>query len=108
MNKFHAKPTTIDGIRFASKREAKRYGELKLLQRANDITDLEVHPTYKLTIDGVVIAKYTADFAYTDLAKGGKYVVEDVKSPATKTRDYKLKAKLMLALKGIEISEVMS
>jgi hypothetical protein len=47
---------------------------------------------------------YIADFMYYD--KDGNVVVEDVKSPATKTKEYILKRKLMLYVHGIQIVEV--
>lgn len=42
-HKYHAKPTTVDGIRFASKAEARRYSELRLLEKAGEIKNLEAH-----------------------------------------------------------------
>lgn len=71
-NKFRNVPTVVDGIRFASKAEARRYGELKLLEKAGKIADLELQPRF-LLIAGVV---YVGDFAYRE---DGKRVVEDVK-----------------------------
>ena len=108
MNKYKAQPTTVDGIKFDSKREAERYGELKLLERAGEIRDLVPHPRFALVVNGFHICLYTADFAYTDSGTGrGPYVVEDVKSPATARRaDYVLRKKLMAAIHGIEIREV--
>lgn len=103
-NKYRNRPITIDGVRFASRAEARRYGELILLQRIGDITDLEVQPRYPLVVNGHKIATYVADFRYL---KAGQTVVEDVKSPATRTAVYKLKAKLMLALHGVIISEIL-
>ena len=47
-HKYNAIPTTVDGIRFASKREARRYLELKLLQKAGHISDLELQPRFRL------------------------------------------------------------
>jgi len=103
-NKYHAKRTEVDGHWFDSDREAKRYGELKLLVRAGIISNLELQKSYTLEVHGVLIATYKADFVYKDLE--GRQVVEDVKSPATRTRDYILKAKLMLACHNIRIVEV--
>lgn len=104
MNKYKAQPTTVDGIKFASKREAERYGELKLLERAGEITNLVSHPRFALVVNGFHICWYTADAGYTE---AGKPVIEDVKSPATAKRaDYVLRKKLMAAIHGIEIREV--
>ena len=63
-HKYRAVKTTIDGIKFASKREAKRYTELKILEKAGMITHLELQPEYPITINGIKICKYIADFRY--------------------------------------------
>ena len=86
-NKYNAKKTVVDGITFASKAEARRYGELMLLQRAGKIIGLEVHPTFYLTA-GI---KYIADFHYVE-KKSGKGVAEDVKG--VQTAAFRIKAKL--------------
>ena len=111
MNKYHNKKITIDGITFDSIKESKRYQELKLLERANEITELKLQVPFIL-LDSYILngkkhqgIKYIADFVYIDI-KTGKYVVEDVKSPATKTQVYKLKKKLFEQKYGIEIKEV--
>jgi hypothetical protein len=72
-SKFLAVPTVVDGKRFASKAEAKRYGELCWLRKARAIRDLECQPKFPLAvvdIDGVlvVIGTYRADFSYVDVA----------------------------------------
>lgn len=93
-NKYGARKTIVDGIVFDSKREAERYGELKLLLRAGKIHQLTLQPVFVLCCD----IKYIADFKYLDL-EGNKVVVEDVKSPATaKTCCYRLKKKMFLEL----------
>lgn len=102
-SKYRSKRTTVDGITFASKAEARRYGELKLLERAGKIQGLELQPRFDLVVMGRKVARYVADFAYTERATG-KPVLEDVKG--MKTPVYRLKAKLMQALYGITISEV--
>lgn len=110
-NKFGAVKTWVDGIEFASKAEARRYGELKLLERAKQITALQVQPKFLLIPqtrrpDGVLErpAHYLGDFEYVDA--GGQRVIEDVKSPATRTPVYILKRKLMLQLFGIAVREI--
>lgn len=103
MNKYNAKKTVVDGIKFDSKREARRYQELRLLERAGAIARLELQVKYTLTVNGQKIGRYTADFVYFE---NGQRVVEDVKSPATKkARDYVLRKKLLRAIHGIEIRE---
>lgn len=104
-NKYSAQKTTIDGHEFASKAEARRYKDLKIMLDAGAITDLELHPVYQLVVNGVKIGRYTGDFKYRDA--DGQTVVEDVKSSATaKARDYPLRKKLMKALHGVVIVEV--
>lgn len=97
-NKYHNSPTVVDGIRFASKKEAKRYGELKLLQREGKISELKLQVRFTL----VQTIAYVADFEYHDRLKGTK-VVEDVKGFLTAI--YKRKRKLMKEQHGIEILE---
>ena len=107
-SKYGAIPTTVDGYRFASKREAERYGELKLLEKAGEIHGVGVHPRYPLMvlspIDGKLykVGTYVADFTYWE--KDG-LVIEDVKSRPTMTSIYRLKKKLMKVLYGVEIME---
>jgi hypothetical protein len=105
LSKYNAKRVELDGIKFASKREAARYAELKLLQRIGEIVGLECQPRYPLTLNGVKLATYVADFRYKRVASD-EIVVEDVKSKPTITDVYRLKKKLMLALHGIELNEV--
>jgi hypothetical protein len=92
--------TIVDGITFASKKEAKRYTELKLLERAGEISRLELQPRYDITINGVKICTYVADFRYFSKAK---LVVEDCKGYLTPV--YRIKRKLVMALYNVEILE---
>ena len=108
MQKYRNKKVTIDGIVFDSKREAKRYTELKLLERVGQIHGLELQKEYILIpsqkINGKVAeraVKYKADFVYTE---DGKTVVEDTKG--MRTKDYIIKRKLMLYVHGIRIKEI--
>ncbi len=102
MSKYRAVPTAIDGIRFDSKAEAKRYGELKLMERNGDIMGLRIHPKYPIEVNGKKICTYIADFQYINLATKTP-VVEDVKG--VKTPVYRLKKKLVAAVYDIEITE---
>lgn len=111
-NKYRAKPEYVNGTRFASGREANRYRELLLLERAGEISELELQPAYPLEIDGrpVLIkskgypngrrSKYTADFRYTD-ARTGRQVVEDVKGFDTTAS--RLRRAVVECIYGIEI-----
>lgn len=106
-HKYKAEPVIIDGIRFQSKREARRWSALLLLQRGGVITDLRRQVKFSLHgRDGPILtptgrkSHYVADFVYTE--KGAE-VVEDAKG--FKTADYLLK-KAILAAQGIIIREV--
>ena len=101
-NKYHAKKTEVDGIRYDSKKEANRYQELLMLERAGQIKDLRRQVRYELQegfigISGKLVRPiyYVAD---ADYYEGGKHIVEDVKSPATKTKTYLIKRKLFRKL----------
>lgn len=87
--KYRNVPAEFDGIKFASKAEMARYGELRLLEMAGQISDLECQPLFVLTA-GV---KYYADFRYVE---DGKMVAEDVKG--FETASWKIKKKLFLEL----------
>ena len=118
-NKYHNKKVNVDGIVFDSVREAKRYRELKLLEKAGAIQDLKRQVEYILipalrepdtigkrggVIKGKVIERkvsYIADFVYTE---NGETVVEDTKG--FKTKEYIIKRKLLLWLHNIKIREV--
>ena len=101
-NKYRAVKTEVDGIVFDSKREAARYMELMLLQRAGEISHLELQPVYECVVNGKKICTYRADFRY--FTKLGN-IVEDVKG--VKTPIYRLKKKLVEALyAGVTILEV--
>lgn len=95
----------VDGLKFASKAEARRYGWLKIAERAGEIEKLECQPRFPLRVDGELICTYVADFRYVD-RRTGLPVVEDVKSDPTRTPVYRIKAKLLKALHGITIVEV--
>ena len=122
--KYGNRKTIVDGIEFDSAKEARRYTELKLLQRAGMIEELELQKVFELIPaqyekfprygksgirlrDGERCLErncvYIADFAYK---KDGQLVVEDTKSKATKTKDYIIKRKLLLWRHGIRIKEV--
>lgn len=107
-SKYRARKTVVDGITFDSKREAKRYQELKLLERAGAIRDLKRQVRYELIpafdVDGKHYrpTSYVADFVYTD-CKTGTEVVEDVKG--VRTDVYRLKSKMFAHKFGVVILE---
>lgn len=98
--KYHNTKTVADGIKFDSKLEAERYAQLKILERAGVIRDLELQPEYELIPsfkkNGKTWRKivYKADFRYI-LADGDRIIIEDVKgSTAVITDVFRLKQKL--------------
>ena len=107
-SKYHSRKTTVDGIEFDSQKEARRFREPCLLERAGKITELQQQVKFELIpsqrIDGKVVERpctYVADFVYME---NGKKVVEDTKG--FKTKDYIIKRKLMLHVHGIRIQEI--
>ena len=116
--KYNSRKVTVDGIEFDSKKEARRFCELRLLEKAGQITDLERQVKFVLipaqyepdTIGkrggvkrGKLIEReccYVADFVYTE---NGKKVVEETKG--FKTKDFIIKRKLMLYMHGIRLNE---
>jgi len=101
-SKYQNKPVELNGIRFASQREAARYSELRLLERAKDISLLRLQVRHPLRVNGRLICTYVSDFEY--YGNGTGLIVEDAKG--VKTPVYKLKKKLMKAICGIDIQEV--
>lgn len=93
MSKYGNKPAKIDGYRFDSQAEARRYEQLKLLVAAKEICMLEVHPSFPLHA-GII---YEGDFRYCIRRNDAPWthVVEDVKGAQTAV--FKLKAKLFRA-----------
>ena len=107
--KYGNDKTTIEGITFDSRREARRYCELVLMQRAGLISGLELQKTFELIpvqkVNGKCVeraVKYVADFVYTD--ESGTLCVEDAKG--FRTKEYVIKRKLMLYRYGVQIKEV--
>ena len=106
--KYHAKKTGLDGLTFDSQKEARRYAELKLLERAGQIHSLRRQVKYELIpaqkIHGRTVERacsYIADFVYEE---NGQTVVEDVKG--FRTKDYLIKRKLMLERYGVSVREI--
>lgn len=123
-NKFNAKRIYIGGETFDSKKEYNRYCELRLLERAGEISNLERQVEYELIPaqfemvwdkrkgeyrKGKCLERkccYIADFRYSE---NGKTVVEDVKgyrNSGAAWSLYSIKRKLMLQLYGIRVVEV--
>lgn len=108
-SKYHAQATTVDNIRFHSQKEARRYQELKLLEKAGEIHSLSVQPRFPLMAiresDGQRghVGNYIGDFRYCERGSVA-LIVEDVKG--FKTPLYRWKKKHVEAQYGIEIREV--
>ena len=109
MSKYHSRKVSLDGMTFDSVKEAKRYRDLSLLQRAGEISDLRTQVKYTLVPSQKKPSggterpvTYTADFVYKD--KDGKEVVEDAKG--VRTQQYTIRRKLMLERHRIEVKEV--
>lgn len=123
MSKYHAKKVVRGGKTFDSAKEARRFGELSLLQKAGEISDLRTQVKYVLipaqrepdtvgkrggVIKGRLIERecaYIADFVYK---RNGVEIVEDVKGykDSTAYALFVVKRKLMLFVHGIQIKEV--
>ena len=120
-NKYRNEKVTVDGVVFDSKKEARRFQELRLLEMAGKITDLQRQVKFVLipaqrepdiigprgaVKQGKIIERevyYLADFVYID-KKTGEKVVEDAKG--MRTKEYIIKRKLLLWRYGIRIREV--
>ena len=113
----NVKRTVVNGIKFASQREATRYGELRLLDSFDKIHALKLQPRFLIVIGRVPVLKrserypngrpltYVADFSYIDTETGNR-IIEDVKMQSGhKTEVYKIKRALMEAM-GYRITEV--
>lgn len=104
--KYNNTPVSTDEGKFASKKEEKRWGELKLLEAAGKISDLKRQVRFELA-DPVILdgrrrpaLRYFADATYTE---DGKFVVEDTKG--YRDQKYRIKRHLMMSVHGIEIKE---
>ena len=109
-SKYHNRKITRDGETFDSIKEYQRWCELKLLERAGEITELKRQVKFELIpsqkVDGRVVERsvnYIADFVYFSMVTG-RTTVEDTKG--FKTNDYIIKRKLMLWVYGIRIKEI--
>lgn len=104
--KYGNRRVEIDGIKFDSMKEARRWQELRLLEQSGLIRDLRRQVPIKCDVNGEHICKYIADFMFEELADVNEWllVVEDAKG--FKTDVYKLKKKLVAACTGIDIREV--
>lgn len=102
-NKYGAVKTAVDGITFDSKAEARRYQELKLLQKAEEINHLEIHPAYPIVLDNNKICDVVLDFSYYSF-KRKQMVYEDVKGQDNALS--RLKRKLVEAFYIIKVDVI--
>jgi hypothetical protein len=105
VNKFRNIKILVDGINFDSKKEARRYGELKLLKHGGIISAFEMQVRFPILFDGEKICTYIADFVHFDML--GNRTIEDCKSEFTRKNPvYRLKKKMMKIINNLEIVEV--
>jgi hypothetical protein len=102
LSKYGNNTCEVDGIKFDSEKEAKRYGELKILRKAGVIGLLELQKSYELNPGGTHSLKYIADFVYR-IIETGELVVEDCKGMETVV--FKKKEKLMKKVHEIIIKK---
>ncbi len=100
-SKYRNIRTAIDGISFASRREARRYAELCLQRQTGEIQELGVQKHFSLDVNGIHICDYIADFV--DRPESAQ-IVEDAKGKRLEL--YRIKKRLMKAILGIDIAEV--
>jgi hypothetical protein len=107
MNKYKAIKTTVNNITFDSRAEANRYLTLKLLEKANYISDLKCQVPFTLFEKSPYgrSLNYIADFSYVE---NNNLIVEYVKSKATITPLYKLKKRILAEKYNIIIKEVLN
>lgn len=123
-SKYKAEKVTVLGIEFDSKKEARRWFELRLLEQAGEISNLRRQVSFELIpaqrepdtvgkrggiIRGKTLEKavsYRADFVYQD--KDGNAVIEDAKGykGGSAYAVFSIKRKLILWRYGIRIKEV--
>lgn len=104
--KFGNTMVKLDGHTFGSLKERDRYLVLLMRQKIGEISGLKVHPRFKLEVNGKKVGTYIADSSYYE-NHGLSFVVEDVKSKPTRTAMYQRNKKMMKAIYGIDIKEVM-
>ena len=92
-SKYGNQKTELDGHKFASKKEARRYAQLRLLQTGKVIYGLACQPVWPLVVNGVRVGKYIGDFAYIEK---NRPVVEDAKGMRTPV--FNLKWRMVKAL----------
>jgi hypothetical protein len=92
--------TEAAGMKFDSRREARRWMVLRLEERAGAIESLQRQVVYPIKVNGIHICDYIADFVYE---REGEIVIED--SKGFRTDLYRLKAKLMLACHDVKVVE---
>lgn len=103
-NKFGAKRTVVDGITFDSKREAAYYCELKLREKAGEVSDVEMQRPFALVAGaGQLVGTYRADFTFHDHVSGSWRVI-DVKGHDTALSRFK--RKFVEALHGVKVEVV--
>jgi hypothetical protein len=107
--KYRNQPVELDNYKFDSFKEAKRYSELKLLERAGKIENLQVHPKYEFYHNNVRLGSFKPDFSYKE---NGEVVIEDVKAISktgkkpTVTDGYRLRRNMLKAFYNLDVREI--
>lgn len=103
-SKYRNVPTIVDGVRFASKREAKYYLELRHRESSGEVGGVDMQRRFALIApNGMLICTYVADFCFWDHVEG-RFRCIDVKGVETDV--FKIKRKLMKACLGIDVEVV--
>jgi hypothetical protein len=94
------------GVYWHSRKEHRHWLVLRAAEAAGLVRDLRRQVRYRLTVNGVEVGSYVADFTFFD-AETDRVVVQDTKSPATRKLPlYRLKRNLMRAVWGLAVEEV--
>lgn len=105
LSKYRNRPCVVDGQKFDSEKEARRWRELKLLEYAGAIRKLRRQVSFDLRVNRIPICRYMADFVYV---KDKKTRIEDVKGyrKGIAYRMFQIKTALMCALHGYRVEEI--
>lgn len=90
---------------FDSRHESRVYGELRLRELAGEIRDLRPHPVFLLFAGGKFVGKFTPDACFRNLAD--ELVVVEAKQPHTRTEAYMLRRRMLKAIYGLQIVEIL-
>ena len=103
--KYRNKPVTVDGERFASKKEYEHHRELQLREKAGEIRNLRHEPPYQVNINGKLMFTVKPDHVFEERTPSGGWKLRflDTKSKPTITPMFRLKKKIFEAVFGVEL-----